>query len=817
MLRRIVIENYVIFKGRHEIDLQGKDGCRFFTFVGENASGKSSLVALIKAACNLQEEGPDFEVLDNDLGLSKAVCQFEMNKDEIRKLCDNCISVAAQSTRLSAGLSSWFCDDLIKIPEPLVDVIRTVCLDSSTKMFQVLVGHRHHPVMVKYSKPFEEVDSDTLCNSQFMYIIMDNEIFVVSKSGGSLITGYHEPLPGGVHPMDWIPQQSFLVNVKTIPYVSNGFSRNTSSSSLDSTLQSYYDNMVTSQLPRDVTMVTSDVVMETTDATMKTSFASMTTDHATMTTSDVIMLSNDQQQLPSQVDGSVISVFHNDVSKETSTSQPQQPPSSSSNVAHRHSLKRLSSFGSLAWSNYHELKKMIVLDLLRGFPKENLKDIDPLFREIVGTKSFFFDLNVRSSSRESFQVMDTRTGRPMRRIPEGVFSAFIIAALVVNPLSRNIILDEPSRGMHPLQIRRLRNILRRESVKRRKCIIAVSHSPELIDVDRLTLILRFQVLPSGYCQIRRVTSRYTERELLFIGGAEVREIFFSRHIIWVEGESDKRFIEALLDLFDDGNYDLWKVLTERYHRSLTARDGIDGEEARSRSPSPGPYAGYKSYIETAFEDVAYQRQFYTEEQLSHVQEAVRNCKVLSIGGKKNLWKCAAICRDLTIPFAVICDLDAIIPNSRENSVLSQFEKCEGDWNVANIPSAKTKLLDEDESPASKAIDDTDRDLISELKSLRYVGDVMRFYEKELYFFVWRLMGGEIEDAVRLTRSHFGKKLWPDMLNAELKELILTLLDPRKLLLKDPKSREASKGPNLEILRCIYFIIRFFKETLNDME
>lgn len=790
MLRHVVVENYVIFKGRHELDLSGKDGCNFFTFVGENASGKSSLVALIKAACNLQEEGPDFEVLNNDLGLSKAVCQFEMSKDEIRKLCDNCSTIATQPARLSAGLSSWFCDDLIKIPEPLVDMIRHICLKSTTAKFQVLVGHRHNPVRAKFSKPFDDVDADWLCNSQFMYIIMNNEIFVVTKSAGSLITGFHEPLPGGVNPMDWIPQHSFLINVKTIPYVSDGVSRSTSSSSLDSTLQSYYDNMVTSQYSKDATMATNDVSLAT----------------------------DNQTQQVNEVDGSMMSALQNDVIKEKSTFDHRCSPSSSPKVSRRHVLKRLSSFGGLAWSNYHELKKMIVTDLLRGFPKESLKDIHPLFHEIVGTKSLSFDLNVRSSSKESFQVTDSKTGRPMRRIPEGVFSAFIIAALVVNPHSRNIILDEPSRGMHPVQIRRLRNILMRESVKRRKCIIAVSHSPELIDVDRITLILRFQLLPSGYCQIRRVTSRYTERELLFIGGAEIREIFFSRHIIWVEGESDKRFIEALLGLFDDGNCDLWKALNaERSHKTLAVHEDTDGEESRSRSPSPGPFSHYKSYIETAFQDAAYQRQYYTEEQLGHVQEAVRSCKVLSIGGKKNIWKSAAICRDLRIPFAVICDLDAIIPNSRENSVLSQFEKCEGDWNVANIPFAKTKLLDDEESPASKAIEDTDKERITKLKSLRHVGDVMRFYDKEMYFFTWWLMGGEIEDAVRLTRTHFGKKLWPDLLNAELKELIVTLLDPRKLLLKDPKSREASKGPNLEILRCIYFLIKFFKETLNDMK
>ncbi|XP_031574179.1 uncharacterized protein LOC116307981 [Actinia tenebrosa] len=785
MLRRVVVENYVIFKGRHELDFDGKEGRHFYTFVGENASGKSSLVALIKAACNLQDEGPDFEVITNGKGESKAVCHFEFsNGKELVKVCEESCATAGQATKLSVGLSSWFCDELIKIPSALLEPIKMACRHVNSKL-DLLVGHRHQPIGTQYSRPAYDPELDPLCNSQFLYIIMDDGIFVATKSEGIITTGFHELLPEGVNPMDWIPQHSFLLNVIKVPYIAEGLLRNASCSSLESVFQCNFANKVALE------PTTEGVAMETVEG------------------------------LQSDVDGGIIGMMQGDGGKifktghcETENASPKLERRQT--AGQRHSFKRMSSFGGLAWSNYHELKKIIVLDLLRGFPPENWSDIHVLFHEIIGSKSISFELNTQNLPQESFKIVDTKTGRVMRRIPEGLFTAFIIAALLVKPGSRNVILDEPTRGMHPLQTRRLRNILMRESVKRRKCIIAASHSPELLDVDRITLIWRFQLLPDGYCQIRRVTAKYTERELLFIGGAEVREIFFSRHIIWVEGESDKRFIEALLGLFDEGQSDLWKVLTEHCTRTLLSREESATTDGRSpsRSPSPRPFPHtYDTFIATLFQDPAYERQYFTDEQLSLVQEAVRSCKVVSIGGKKNLWKGAGICRDLRIPFAVICDLDAIVPNSRENSILSQFEKCDGNWEAAKIPHAKTRLVDEEESPASKAIDENDRDRIAKLKSLRYVGDVMRFYDKELYFFTWRLMGGEIEDAVRLTRAQFGKKLWPDMLSAELKELIISLLDPRKLLLKDPKSKEATKQPNLEILRCIYFLIRFFRETL----
>ena len=59
MLRRVVVENYIIFKGRQELDLESTCGSSFHTLVGENSSGKSSFVALVKAASNFVDNSED--------------------------------------------------------------------------------------------------------------------------------------------------------------------------------------------------------------------------------------------------------------------------------------------------------------------------------------------------------------------------------------------------------------------------------------------------------------------------------------------------------------------------------------------------------------------------------------------------------------------------------------------------------------------------------------------------------------------------------------------------------------------------------------
>ncbi|XP_022780644.1 uncharacterized protein LOC111321911 isoform X2 [Stylophora pistillata] len=467
-------------------------------------------------------------------------------------------------------------------------------------------------------------------------------------------------------------------------------------------------------------------------------------------------------------------------------------------------------FTNNSWEtlSYQDIKNLMMVGLLKGFSQEHFNDVLDLFHEIMGDDSLDFELDVSSNIPV---ILNKRTQRIIQQVSEGTFSAFVVAALVVCPFTHTLIFDEVARGMHPLQVRRLRTILMRESRNRRKCIITTTHSPEVVEVERITLIWRFQVLPSGYYQIKHVRSHYNVRDLHFLGGAEVREIFFARYVIWVEGESDKRFIEALLRLFDEGNMELFNALVE------------PGMEAKlSRGPDCTGHSlkqvtkGLSLAVQNLLLDPAYKRVYYGKEVLSAIQQGIRSCAVLSINGKKNIYKAKAICHDLGIPHAVVCDLDVIIPNSKENSVQSQFNKCNGVWANACIPNAKTKLLDEDQCPASRCVRDSSPGLIPKLRACRTVAEVMNFYDKMQHIFTWHVDGGEIEDAIRLTKSQFGKKLWPDLSFEEVKELVVGLLQPCKLQQGSSQDNNASKTPNPELLRCIFFLFDFFSQsTMNS--
>ena len=692
MLRRVVVENYIIFKGRQELDLESACGSSFHTLVGENSSGKSSFVALVKAASNFVDNDEDFEVIGNNVASAKAVCEFHFkNGREFSQHFEsspwNLTGAVLSSVPCVSGLFSWFSDDVLKFPTELTNLLRET-FGSVSGLVRVFSGRK-------------TFNSSNPSHCQFLYVVCEDVVLVVIKNNGELTTAFHNPLPAGVDPMEWCPDEAFLRKVEL----------------------------------------------------------------------DIL---NESTMVPADTD--VLDTEH-------------------SGLAHT------------GWDTlrYRDVKNLIMVSLLKNLPHECIDEALALFHEIMGDQSLAFELDL--DGEIPLRILDKGTHRIIQRVSEGTFSTFVVAALVVHPFSRTIIFDEVARGMHPLQVRRLRTILMRESRNRRKCIITTTHSPEVVEVERINLIWRFQVLPSGYCQIRRVRSHYNVRDLHFIGGAEVREIFFARYIVWVEGESDKRFIEALLRLFDEGNPELFKALLEPGSAAANMTGGSDG-------PLP---EGYGTDLPVAvgnlLQDPAYKRKYYSRELLCKIQEAVRNCIVLSISGKKNVYKATAICHDLGIPHAVVCDLDVIIPNSKENSVQSQFNNCSGLWTNATIPHAKSKLLDDEQCPASKCVQDLNPELIPKLRACRTVGDVMKFYDRTQCIFTWRVDGGEIEDAVRLTKSQFGKKLWPDLSFGDIKELVVCLLQPRKLRERNPKDKDASKQPNPELLRCIFFLIHFFRESI----
>lgn len=173
----------------------------------------------------------------------------------------------------------------------------------------------------------------------------------------------------------------------------------------------------------------------------------------------------------------------------------------------------------------------------------------------------------------------------------------------------------------------------------------------------------------------------------------------------------------------------------------------------------------------------------------------------NLPGKKNIDKATRTCKDLGIPYAVVCDLDAVLPNSKKNSIMSQFMKCVGNWNLAHVD--RKLLFDSEQSPASSCIEDPT--LKAQLKRCQNAQEVMDFYETMERIFAWRVGNGEIEDLVKVTKRTFSKKWWADFTSDAFQDLIQFMLAPN---LKAEGESGYGSRTNPELLRCFYFVLEF---------
>ena len=267
-------------------------------------------------------------------------------------------------------------------------------------------------------------------------------------------------------------------------------------------------------------------------------------------------------------------------------------------------------------------------------------DVIELFHELTGNTKItvIFD-SLSGCVRMRQQHGDCETIRD--DLPEGFFHAFIVAFLVVNPMAKTILLDEPTRGMHPLQIRRLQRILSQKSVQEDKVIVVATHAPDMVHTSQINQIFRFQQLNSGFVEVRQTSIKHDNRDIRFISSVESRELFFTRRIIWVEGDTDRRFCDAMLKFIDEGNELLWSLLMdpqdigEGHLRTLAGSTGTVEDMDDASDSSDGVDYGDIGInpLDNLFQTPAYERKYFKAEVLGDCQELARSCSVLPLSGK----------------------------------------------------------------------------------------------------------------------------------------------------------------------------------------
>lgn len=125
----------------------------------------------------------------------------------------------------------------------------------------------------------------------------------------------------------------------------------------------------------------------------------------------------------------------------------------------------------------------------------------------------------------------------------GIVEAKQFSLLMAHDRLQTICLEEPDRGMHPQMIERMKEVLHHES--RNKTIIVVTHSPSLVDSTSLKNTFVFSRGENGSNVVNISDELKENKYLKLLGTTEFKTLLFSSNVLFVEGPTDKIFLEAI--------------------------------------------------------------------------------------------------------------------------------------------------------------------------------------------------------------------------------------------------------------------------------
>ncbi|XP_071157843.1 uncharacterized protein [Mytilus edulis] len=135
--------------------------------------------------------------------------------------------------------------------------------------------------------------------------------------------------------------------------------------------------------------------------------------------------------------------------------------------------------------------------------------------------------------------------KPLLKTPEGIIEAEQLILLLSQSNLLTITLEEPDRGMHPQMITKMRDWVLKKV--KNKTVLVISHNPSILDhavLDRTYICSKS--IQSGY--ISHSVMKFPDGYRKYGRIEETKNLLFCERILFVEGFTDKIFIEAIFDV-----------------------------------------------------------------------------------------------------------------------------------------------------------------------------------------------------------------------------------------------------------------------------
>lgn len=180
--------------------------------------------------------------------------------------------------------------------------------------------------------------------------------------------------------------------------------------------------------------------------------------------------------------------------------------------------------------------------------RRRLEKVRDLIRDLTSIR----DAEITGTHDKS-QIIVTTHGLPLplESLGTGIHELVILAIAVLSHDNTVMCIEEPEIHLHPLLQRRFFEFLRKETTN---TFVITTHSPALITPAPDVRVVRLWLDEAGVTQSQEVQTTEHSLEALRDLGVRASDILQANSVIWVEGPSDRIYLNRWLELLYPGEF-----------------------------------------------------------------------------------------------------------------------------------------------------------------------------------------------------------------------------------------------------------------------